>query len=291
MEKRANSFVEKWHSVYFFMPVFEQPVKMPSLKEFEQAMTGAFGRIDFLADSPQMPRKASDLLGAALWEHPAYYQKEDRSVPSQLVLYGPDLFDRSLWNDQIIAQFWDCQPDRQAFAARCRYSLMASNMMAANLPPMAQYRIMADYADLILELFPECIGIYWPHSQRLVPRESFARSEWNSPELHFLDGGLNIRFFNLTDSDEMLFDTLGLTAIGLPDLQLHCKELEPNDAVLFLKNLAAYLYRQGDVIQDGNTVEGIGGGKWPCRHEDALAGPQRVVLDILPGKYAGGGRA
>jgi hypothetical protein len=45
----------------------------------------------------------------------------------------------------------------------------------------------------------------------------------------------------------------------------------------------------GDVIEDGHTVEGIApGSKWRCRHEDALASPSRVVIDINPGPYAAG---
>lgn len=290
MEKRGDSFVEKWHSLYYFMPVFEHQIEMPTLEEFQAALSRKFGKVEALAESPQMPQKPADLLGFVLWDHPCYYETEDRSVPSQLVFYGMDSFDPDLFDEAIISQFWDCQPDRHAFAARCRYSLMASNMMAALLPRMEQYQIMAEYADLILELFPDCIGIYWPHSQRLVPREGYQNSGWNSKDLHFLDGGLQIRFFNVANTEEMLFDTLGFTAIGLPDLQCHCKDLEPNDVVLFLKNLAAYLYRQGDIIQDGNTVEGIDGGKWVCQREDSLAGPTRLVLDICPGKYAGGNR-
>ncbi len=291
MGKRGDSFVEKWHSVYFFMPVFEQPVEISSLEKLQEALSRKFGRVQPLADEPRMPEKPSDLLGFILWDHQSHNDKEERSIPSQLVLYGPDIFDQKMWDEQIIAQFWDCQPDRQGFAARCRYAFMASNMMAAMLPIMEQYQIIADYADLLLELFPDCIGIYWPHSQRLVPRENFQTSHWNFRELHFLDGGLHVRFFNIIGSDEMLFDTLGLTPIGLPDLQCHCKDLEPNDVVIFLRNLAAYLYRKGDVIEDGNTVEGIDGGRWSCQREDSMAGPMRMVLDINPGKYAGGGRA
>lgn len=91
---------------------------------------------------------------------------------------------------------------------------MASNMLAAGLPAMEQYGILASYADAILELFPECIGIYWPHSQNLVPRETYLKPSWNREELHFLDGGLNVRFFTISGTDELLFDTLGLTPIG-----------------------------------------------------------------------------
>lgn len=291
MGKRGDVFVEKWHSVYCFLPVFEKKVEMPAVENFQAALARKFGKVEALAKAPQMPKNPADLLGFVLHDHPCYYEKEKQSVPSQLVLYGMDFFEAELWDDQIVSQFWDCQPNPPEFAARCRYSLMASNMMAALLPRMEQYQIIADYADLILELFPECIGIYWPHSQRLVPRERFENSGWNSKELHFLDGGVNVRFFNIANTDEMLFDTMGLTAIGLPDLQCHCKNLEPNDVVMFLQNLAAYMYRQGDIIEDGNTVEGIDGGKWVCQREDSLVGPSRVVLDICPGKFAGGDRA
>lgn len=289
MEK--DSFVSDWHPVYFFMPVFEKPIEMPALEQFLAALSQKFGEVEPMAEKAEMPQGASDLLGFALWDHLAYSKKEDASFPSQLVIYGPDQFDQQKWTEEIVAQFWDCQPNREAFAARCKYALMASNMMAAMLPMQEQYQIIADYADLLLELFPDCIGIYWPHSQRLVPREYFLQPHWNSEQLHFLDGGLHVRFFNITNTDEMVFDTLGLTAIGLPDLQCHCRDLEPDDVVMFLRNLACYLYQQGDIIEDGNTVEGIDGGKWFCQREDALIAPLRMVLDICPGPYAGGGRA
>lgn len=290
-KKRGDVFVERWHSVYFIIPVFENLPKMPSLETFLSALSRKFGKVLPLSEDARMPSEPKDMLSAVLWDHLAYYKNEQKHVPTQLILYGSDKFDQELWDDGIIAQFWECGRERRQFAERCRYSIMASNFLAAMLPRQEQYQIMADYAELLLELFPDSIGIYWPHSQKLVPREVFLQSGFRSPELHFLDGGLQVRFFNITDTKEVLFDTLGLTPIGLPDLQCHCKDLEPNDVVAFLHNLAAYLYENGDVIEDNHTVEGIDHGKWVCRHEDAMAGPGRVVLDICPGKYAGGGRA
>lgn len=289
-EKRGDAFVDRWHSVYFIVPVFENPPRMPEMDGFLQALSEKFGEIQPLSDTPRMPKKPEELLGVALWDHQALFEKEDKRVPSQLVLYGPDVFERNMWDEGIIAQFWDCEGERGEFADRCRYAVMASNMMAAMLPQEEQYQIMADYADLLLEQFPDCIGIYWPHSQRLVPREHSLKPHWHDSRLHFLDGGLHVRFFNITGSDEMLFDTLGLTAIGLPDLQCHCRDIEPGEVVMFLRNMAAYLYREGDIIEDGNTVEGIDHDRWVCRREDAMAAPMRVVLDICPGRYAGGGR-
>ncbi len=58
-------------------------------------------------------------------------------------------------------------------------------------------------------------------------------------------------------------------------------------------NTGYYLFRQGDIINDGETVEGVERGqKWVCRHEQALVPPEREVLDINPGKsFAAGGRS
>ncbi len=289
MDNKEDKFASSRQSVYFFKPVFEQKPVMPDMAVFLSAMNRRFGQVTTLKEFAYMPENPQDLTSFILWDHQVYYEKDEREVPSQLVLYGPDEFDQDQFDRLTIANFWKC-PDKEGFLSKCNYSIMASNMLAAGLPFEQQYGILAEYADLILEMFPDCIGIYWPHSQNLVPREKYLKTSWNAKNLHFLDGGLNVRFFTLTGSDEMLFDTMGFAALGLPDLQLHCKEIEPDDAVRFLRNLAAYLYHYGDVIEDGNTVEGIDGEKWKCRHEEALAGPARVVLDIHAGELAGGDR-
>lgn len=289
MRKGKDTFVEKWHSVYVFIPVFENQVKMPEEKRVLEKLSEKFGRVEELSNKQAMPKEPEDLKSFLLWDHRVCNKNDNTNLPSQLMLFGPDEFDNSQFDADMKAQLWYLK-NKEEFINRCRYSIMASNMMAAGLPMLEQYGILADYADAILELFPDCIGIYWPHSQNLLPRENFEQSGWRSKKYHFLDGGLNVRFFRIEGTDEMLFDTLGLTPIGLPDLQLHCKGIEPDDAVGFLKNLAAYLFEEGDVIEDGNTVEGLDHGKWKCQREDSMAGPGRMVLDIQAGAYAAGNR-
>lgn len=34
MENNKNAFVDKWSSVYFFIPLFEKPIVMPTAEEF-----------------------------------------------------------------------------------------------------------------------------------------------------------------------------------------------------------------------------------------------------------------
>ena len=87
-------------------------------------------------------------------------------------------------------------------------------------------------------------------------------------------------------------DTLGLAALGLPDLQCHFHGLDCNDVARLLHNLGLYVFENGDIIEDGHTIDGPKpGDKWRCQHEMALVKPERMVLDINPGApYAAGNR-
>jgi hypothetical protein len=106
---------------------------------------------------------------------------------------------------------------------------------------------------------------------------------------------VNVRLFQVQgrQEGEVLMDTIGLAALGLPDLQCHFVGLDPQQVANTLYGAAYYVYENGDVIEDGETIQGAGEGvvRWRCRHEDALMDPARVVLDIDPGPpFAAGER-
>ena len=70
------------------------------------------------------------------------------------------------------------------------------------------------------------------------------------------------------------FDTLGLTPIGLPVCSATVKSgTKPGSC--FMRNLAAYLFEYGDVIEERNTVEGI-------HHENGFAG-KKMPLSVHAG--------
>jgi hypothetical protein len=90
---------------------------------------------------------------------------------------------------------------------------------------------------------------------------------------------------------EVVMDTLGLAALGLPDLQCHFRNLDRMAVARLLYNTGWYIFSNGDVIADGHTIEGVApGARWRCRHEDALVPPAREVLDLDPGPPHGAGR-
>ena len=131
-----------------------------------------------------------------------------------------------------------------------------------------------------------------PTEQIIDPKEY--RYHFDNPGYpRFSLGALNVRLFNIQGApDDRVMDTLGLAALGLPDLQCHFRDLECNDVASLLRNLGLYLFEHGDIIEDGHTVSGIPATeKWRCQHEMALIGPERIVLDIDPGPaFAAGNR-
>jgi len=108
-----------------------------------------------------------------------------------------------------------------------------------------------------------------------------------------LFGAVNVRLFNIANrqAGESLMDTIGLSTLGLPDLQCLFVNLDPNRVAGLLYNIAADIFNEGDVIQDGQTVDGLtASDRWQCRHEESIVAPKREVLDINPGKLYNAGR-
>ena len=76
-------------------------------------------------------------------------------------------------------------------------------------------------------------------------------------------------------------DTLGLHVFGLPDLQCHFRGREPGEIAGLLYATATYVFDEGDVIADGNTISGLDPNeRYVCRREPSLLEPSRPVIDV-----------
>ena len=112
----------------------------------------------------------------------------------------------------------------------------------------------------------------------------------------FIRFGVNVRFFTIQGTEDMLIDTVGMSTLFLPDLQYHFHDMDPNWVVNHAYNVASYILANDNPIEDGETVDGVEDGQmsrdvqWKCRYEDALIQPPRAVLDIHMGPFASGRR-
>jgi Domain of unknown function (DUF4261) len=182
------------------------------------------------------------------------------------------------------SQTWDWAEAEEALSG-ARSSVLVSEMFAG--PYGARDRVAAlvsVVAALTAATAPVAVG--WPTSQRVTDPSASASDG--------LGGLLNVRFFTVADDeDERVMDTRGLAPFGLPDVQIHFRDLDPGPLAGLLYATGAYLLEAGDVIGDGDTITGLDeDDRWPCHHEDALVAPPRAVLDVDPGEpYAAGRRA
>lgn len=180
-------------------------------------------------------------------------------------------------------QTWDWADADRALAG-ARASVLVTEMFAEGHPASDRVAALTSVvAALVAATGP--LAVSWPTSQKV--------SDPSEPPAGDLGGLLNVRLFSVSDDeDELVMDTLGLAPFSLPDLQCHFRDLAPGPLAAVLHATASYLFEAGDVIADGDTISGPEGNEhWRCRHEDALVGPRRRVLDVDPGEpYAAGRR-
>jgi uncharacterized protein DUF4261 len=126
-----------------------------------------------------------------------------------------------------------------------------------------------------------CLAIWWTPAERLIEPRALAAAARDGDALRV---ALNTRLFHVETGrdDERVVDTVGLTALGLPDVQCHFRALDAAAVAELCDETARYLFAEGDVIADGDTVSGVDGTPWSCRREAALVDPPRDVIDITP---------
>jgi hypothetical protein len=235
------------------------------------------GRVDPLDGNPQ-----GDMLAFVHLEHPVQYR--DGAMPAQLFVTGSATAPDPQKLEPSLQQSWDW-PDAGAAVQRAGATLLVTDLMAAGLDPRTRLRLFQQSLLAVLEAVPEPLAIHWIPAQRLLTAPMLYQSKQPDAydEIH---PAVNVRFFNVSDRrpGEMLMDTVGLAALGLPDLQCHFLNLDPSEVARVLLNTAYYVFQNGDVIGDGHTIQGLTPAqKWRCQHEDALVPPERVVLDVNPG--------
>ncbi len=194
-------------------------------------------------------------------------------------------------SEAALQQTWDW-PEARSVVARCRSTMLVTDLMSSSLEYKVRLRLFQNVVSAFLEVVP-CLGMRWLPSERFVNPEAYSQSK----QAHSFDRlfpAVNVRLFKISNgvANETLMDTLGLAALGVPDLQCHFKGLDVTEVARVLYNSAYYLFDNGDVIDDRQTIQGVRPeDHWRCQHEDALAGPARIVLDLDPGRlYAAGNR-
>ena len=177
-------------------------------------------------------------------------------------------------------QTWDWPRARDAVAIH-RVSVVVSDLLAGTLPYKERLELFQGTLLGVLEVVPAA-AILWRPCGRLVDPTAYRRSHREGPSRDPLFGPLNVRMFPAAADGEVLMDTLGLSALGLPDLQARFTGVDPNAVAGLLHGAARYVFDKGDVLGDGDTVPGPDGKmKWTCRPGESAAPPARRVVELV----------
>ena len=180
-------------------------------------------------------------------------------------------------------QSWSWRTAKE-FVQACSHIIRISNEYDGNVDYKDRVLVMRNAIRAIVEC-SVCNAVHFQMTQQFVKPESYLAS-FNEPVPDRLFGFINVRFFKIHDSDDMLMDTIGLNAMGLEDLQCSFKKYNPKDISNVLYNTAYYIFDNGNVIIDDDTVQGVKRtDKWPCHRARSLVVPKRTVIDIAPGFF------
>jgi hypothetical protein len=207
----------------------------------------------------------------------------DGEVPMMVIWALPDGETVSAVPEAAFLHSQDWPEAREVLAGRT-FPMIVTDLMGRRVPPAQRLRAWHAVLRAIVEAArPD--GIHLVGSGRVIATDAYlARLDADPTGFGVL---LNLRRFTVDRaSGESVFDTLGLSPLGLPDVQVHFLGLDGDAMAQWVWNAAWYLFANGDVIEDGHTVAGVDPEeRWPCRHEIGLADPERPVLDVDPSPH------
>ena len=177
---------------------------------------------------------------------------------------------------------------RQASTAAepARFALTVGELTSLAMPVAERAHFLLESVKALSEEHAP-LAISWPMLERFDEPLAFMEAETGPLQL------VNVRLFVLVSPDAVrtfVMDTLGLSALGMLDLQLHFRGLEPERMATYLYSLADELLAEGPAeglhsacpIDDGSEVLGATGVPWMSRYEMSIMEPRRGVVDLTP---------
>ncbi|EAQ82145.1 DUF4261 domain-containing protein [Blastopirellula marina] len=205
---------------------------------------------------------------------------------------SPAPLDRETRDDawsEALEQAWNWPAAREV-VPDCKFEIQIADVRATQMPAARRLRMIQQIVAAILQSAP-CDAIFWTSSRSFVSPDDFLASVDSLEEHPWLaPGAIHIRQFRIVEYEDgvdaslqdTLVDSVGLTPLGIPDVQCHFRGIDAQLVAPLLYRAACNLFETGKVAA-GDAVAGIRPGQfWRHRGEKSLAPPQRTVVDITP---------
>ena len=274
-------------SVFVIHLLMEEPCAMPDKDFVLSVMNKHLGDVEsFTYDENSAAFLAK--------RYSVHYEKENEDIPPMLMLMGASEITKPVMNEIDQSQTWDCE-EADEILASCKYQAFANDMMAAGLHYMDRAEMLIDYIEALMEIYPQCKAVVFETSKKMFTREAILNCRMPK-ESRFIYYAVNVRFFRIQGTDDMIVDTVGMSTLFMPDLQYHFHGMDPDWVVNHAYNFLSYMFDRENPIKDNDHIDGIEDGKisrdvrWNVRYEGSLIEPEREVIDVNMNEYASGTR-
>ena len=273
--------------LFFVELLMPKQCDMPTRDTMVEVFTKHLGPVDCFS-------YGAESAGFAPQNYKVHYEDNDADISPTLMVTNCEKIDKPVLDDFERSQVWDC-PNVDELLDECQYRVFATDMLASGLEPNERADMLVKYVDALLELYPSCKAVIFGPSRKFLSRETIE----NHPDkevTRFIYYAVNVRYFSIQGTDDMMVDTLGMSTLFYPDLQYHFHGMNPDEIVNHAYSVLYYIFEHDNPIDDGQTIAGLENGdlnpdiKWKVQYEDSLIQPVRTVIDINLGEYASGTR-
>ena len=208
----------------------------------------------------------------------------EASLQSQFTISEPESIENPLQIfSAALIQTWDW-PDAEQAISKSKAVIEITDRSTEALARKDRLQLFHNAVQAASQVVNP-VAIHWLPSQRIVNPQRY-KEDLGQGGLLF-SSAVNVRMFKVEQCDERIMDTMGLCGLGCLDLQSYFANLDPAKMGLYLYSLAEYVFERGDVIRDGDSVEGLEPSeRWRCRKVPSYVPPTRRVIDVIPGQYA-----
>ena len=273
--------------LFFVELLMPKQCDMPRRDTMVEVFTKHLGPVDCFS-------YGSESAGFAPQNYKVHYEDNDADISPTLMVTNCEKIDKPVLDDFERSQVWDC-PNVDELLDECQYRVFATDMLASGLELKERADMLVKYVDALLELYPSCKAVVFGPSRKFLSRDTIE----NHPDKNvtrFIYYAVNVRYFSIQGTDDMMVDTLGMSTLFYPDVQYHFHGMNPDEIVNHAYSVLYYIFEHDNPIDDGQTIAGLENGdmnpdiKWKVQYEDSLIQPVRTVIDINMGEYASGTR-
>lgn len=287
LQQDLSGPTEQQGMVFLVHLLMEEKCTMPDEDLMNSIMRKHLGDVECFSYNETM-------AGFAASEYTTYFEKEEKDIPVQLMITECIKIKEPIMDEISVTQTWNC-PESSDILQNCQYHVVATDLLAAGLHYKDRAEMLVKYVDALVEMFPTCKAVVFETSKKMLTRDAIIDCDVPM-ESRFIYYAVNVRFFNVQGSDDMLVDTIGMSTLFMPDLQYHFHSMDPNFVVNHAYNVLSYLYAAENPLKSGDSIDGIKDGEmsmevqWKVQYENALIQPAREVIDLNMGEYAAGRR-